>query len=130
VPFEITEHQAARILEIVYPAQPSADDIVRYVLEAKQAMKRFVGPWCCLVVQRALVVLPPDLAGEVARLNAYAAQHGMACSARVVSSAVAELQVTRLARTSIPVPVRTFQDREQAITWLREQLELTTSRPG
>jgi hypothetical protein len=121
VSFEITEHHEERILEIRYPSHPSAEDIAAYVIAARQAIDRFAGPWSCLVDQHTLVVLPPELAGQVAELNAYAAQHGMKQSARVISSAVAALQVSRLAKGGIPVPVRTFSSREAAFAWLRSQ---------
>jgi hypothetical protein len=42
-------------------------------------------------------------------------------SARVVTSAVAGLQSARMAReASLRVPVRTFESREEALTWLNE----------
>jgi hypothetical protein len=121
VPFEIIVHAEDRILEIRYPANPSAADIANYVAAARQAIDSFAGPWSCLVEQQALVVLPPDLAGMVAELNAYAAERGMKQSARVIASAVAALQVSRLAKDAIRVPVRTFGDRKAAIAWLKSQ---------
>ena len=119
--FEIIEHREESILEIRYPSHPTAEDIAEYVIAARQAIDRFTGPWSCLVDQHSLVVLPPELAGQVAELNAYAAQRGMKQSARVISSAVAALQVSRLAKRDIPVPVRTFSDRDTAFAWLKSQ---------
>jgi hypothetical protein len=121
VAFEIIEHREERILEIRYPSHPTAHDIDAYVTAARQAIDRFSAPWSCLVDQQALVVLPQELAGQVTELNAYAAQRGMKQSARVISSAVAALQVSRLAKDGIPVPVRTFNDRSAAFAWLRSQ---------
>jgi SpoIIAA-like len=123
--FRIIEHAAEGILEVVYPEAPTAADVARYLREARAAIDRlrgrFRGPWSCLVDQRALPVLPPELAADVAMMNEYAQERGMRRSARLVASAVGAKQVERLAKRALGVPVRVFQDREAAMRWLKER---------
>lgn len=121
--FEITVHRSTRILEVRYPERPSETDVREYLRAARLAIDEELQgkPWRCLVDQRALAVMPPTLASEVQALNEYAEEKGMVRSARVVSTAVAALQVARLARTALAAPVKAFRDRQAALTWLTEQ---------
>ena len=127
MPFVITQRDAGRILEVEYPARPTSDDVNSYALAIRVAIRQAKKPWGCLVDQRQLVVMPPDVVPVVADLNAFAQHNGMAGSARLVTSKMAQLQATRLAReATLKVPLRTFDDREQALRWLRQ---LIASKP-
>jgi hypothetical protein len=121
--FEITVHKNDRILEVRYPERPTEEDVKEYLTAARRAIDKELSgkPWRCLVDQRGLAVMPPALAAEVATLNEYAEEKGMIRSARVVSTAVAALQVARIARGAVAAPVKAFRDRQTALTWLKEQ---------
>jgi hypothetical protein len=120
VPFEIVVHKADSIIEVIYPETPTQEDVEDYVSKVKKAIAGQRGPWSCLVDQRRLHLMPDALYEQVTGLNAFAQQHGMTQSARVVSSAVATLQATRMQRhAAIKRPVRTFTSRDDAIAWLR-----------
>jgi hypothetical protein len=117
--FAIVVDEVRHVIEVTYPAHPSAEDVERYRSEIKDAIARMRGPWDCMVDQRPLAVLPPGLVEEVAALNAYAEKHGMRRAARVVSSAVATLQSARMMRqAALSTEVRTFATREAAADWL------------
>jgi hypothetical protein len=120
--FEITVHRADRILEVRYPQHPTEKDVNEYLRAARLAIDTELAgkPWRCLVDQLSLAVMPPELAAQVATLNEYAEEKGMACCARVVSTAVGALQVARIARSVLGVPVKAFRDRAAAMAWLRE----------
>jgi hypothetical protein len=123
VPFDIIVHEVDSIVEVVYPENPTLQDVEDYVTRVKKIIARRKGPWSCLVDQRRLNLMPDDLYEQVAALNTYAQQHGMKQSARVVSkaaAAVASLQTTRMQRqAALNRPVRTFTSRDEAIEWLR-----------
>ena len=123
MPFEIVVHDTDAIVEIVYPENPTQEDVAEYVDRVRQIIARRQGPWSCLVDQRRLHLMPDRLYEQVAELNVYAQQHGMKQSARVVSSAVAavaSLQATRMRRqAALNGPVCTFTSRDDAIAWLR-----------
>jgi hypothetical protein len=123
VPFDIVVHEADAIVEVVYPENPTQEDVDDYVGRVKKIIAGRQGPWSCLVDQRQLNLMPDRRYEQVAALNAYAQQHGMKQSARVVSrraAAVATLQTTRMRRqASLSRPVRTFTSRDDAIAWLR-----------
>jgi hypothetical protein len=122
VPFEIHIHDADNIIEVVYPPQPTAADVATYVEKIRAVIVIRHAPWRCLVDQRALQVLPPELLEELAALNRFAGEHGMERAARVVSTAVSTLQAMRLAREAqVKVPIRTFTQRDDALAWLRER---------
>jgi hypothetical protein len=107
------------LIEVTYPAHPTKEDIARYRIEIKRAISDIGRSWDCLVDQRPLTVMPPELVEEVSALNAYAEKHGMRRSARVVSSAVATLQSSRMARNaSLHAEVKTFTSPEAAREWL------------
>jgi hypothetical protein len=120
VPFDIVVHEADSIIEVIYPETPTAADVEDYVRRIKEAIARRRGPWSCLVDQRRLHVLSDTLYERIAGLNAYAQERGMKQSARVVASAVATLQATRMRRqAALTSPVKSFTSRDDAIAWLR-----------
>lgn len=123
MPFEIVVHEADAIVEVVYPEKPTEEDVDDYVGRVKKIIALQQGPWSCLVDQRQLNLMPDSLYEQAASLNAYAQEHGMKRSARVVSSAtaaVATLQTIRMhSQASLNLPVRTFTSRDDAIAWLR-----------
>jgi hypothetical protein len=123
MPFVITPREGGRILEVEYPAHPTKEEVSAYALAIRSAIRQVGTTWGCLVDQRRLVLMPPDVVAVMAELNAFAQSHRMAGSARLVSSKMAQLQATRLAReATLKVPLRTFDDRELALQWLRELL--------
>lgn len=122
MPFEIVVHDDDDIVEVVYPPAPTAAEVVDYVARIRHIIATRQGPWACLVDQRKLLVMPPDLVETMTTLNAHAARHGMKASARIVGSAVADLQAHRMAREgTIGRPVRAFTRRDDALAWLRGQ---------
>jgi hypothetical protein len=127
MPFEIRVHPELPIVEIVYPEQPSESDVEDYVMRIRTVMDEQRGPWVCLVDQRRLAVMAPELVETVSALNVYAQSRGMLGSARVVRSAVGGLQAKRMARESaVTSPTHTFDAREPAVSWLREVLRASS----
>jgi hypothetical protein len=127
VPFEIIEHpgdaifEILPILEVIYPAHPTRADIDAYVARAYEMIDAQRGrPFCCLADQRALQVMPPELVTALGKLNGHAYGHGMRCTARLVSSAIAGLQAHRLAREH-HFELQAFEQRDDALLWLREK---------
>lgn len=118
MPFEIHVHELDEILEVVYPAKATQAEIDDYVRRVRAAIDARKGPWKCLVDQRNLPVLPPELVDQLAALNLYAQRHGMVKTARVVSTVVAGLQAQRMAREG-QLPLASFEAREDALAWLR-----------
>lgn len=95
--FQIQFHEAERILEVRYPARPTLGSYQRYETAVRAAIEAIGGGWKCLVDQSELTVMPPELPPLIATLNAWALQHGMGRTARVVgASATAELQASRI----------------------------------
>jgi hypothetical protein len=120
MPFQITVHEKDRIIDVVYPAQPTAEDVADYLRRIRDAIVQMNGPWSALVDQGQLRVMPPDMVAVMASLNAYAQLHGMRRSARVVSDAASGLQAWRMTkRAMLTIPTRTFETREQALAWLK-----------
>jgi hypothetical protein len=123
VPFDIVVHESDAIIEIVYPENPTKEDVKDYADRVKKIIAKQTGPWSCLVDQRRLHLMPDPLYEQVAALNVFAQQHGMKQSARVVSgpvAAVATLQTKRMHRqAALSRPVRTFTSRDEALGWLR-----------
>jgi hypothetical protein len=125
MPFEIRIDRPRQIIEVVYPARPTSDDVAAYVVAIQSAIVSMEGDWDCLVDQRQLKLMAPALVEEVAVLNTWAEQRRMRRSARVVSGAVASLQATRMAReASLRAKVRSFVSREEAIAWLARERSL------
>lgn len=121
--FSIVHHREARIVEVVYPASPTASDVAQYLREIRGVMEAAFkdGPWCCLVDQRDLTLLDPTLVDHIATMNAFARGHGMRKSARLVKGAMATLQAGRIARAAeVSGLVKTFTDRTEALAWLQE----------
>jgi hypothetical protein len=120
MPFEITIHEEDRIIDVVYPPRPSAEDVADYLKRIRQAISRLGAPWSALVDQGQLRVMPPEMVATMASLNAYAQLHGMKRSARVVSDASSGLQAWRMTKQALlTIPTRTFESRETALAWLR-----------
>jgi stage II sporulation SpoAA-like protein len=120
--FEISINAEEKIVEITYPARPTESEIDAYVREIKAIMDRQPKGWRCLVDQRQLAVMPPELVDKVAELNTYGVQHGMARAARVIATSVANLQTARMARQAdLRVPIKTFTSRDAALAWLRAE---------
>jgi hypothetical protein len=122
MPFEIRVDRVLELIEVVYPAHPTADEVADYVVAIRRAIESMKGPWDCLVDQRRLKVMPPELVAQVSGLNAWAERHRMRRSARVVASAVASLQANRMAReASLSAEVRSFTSRPEALAWLEQE---------
>ena len=105
----------------MYPAEPTATDVAKYITEIRKAMEQAFkkGTWLCLVDQRKLKLMDPKLMEHIASMNAFAHSHGMQRSARIVTGALAALQAGRMARTAeMSNTVRTFQSRDDALAWL------------
>jgi hypothetical protein len=118
--FVIKVDAAAGIVEITYPARPTDSEIDVYVREIKAVMDVQPKGWRCLVDQRQLAVMAPELVDKVAQLNAYGVKRGMARAARVIATSVANLQTARMARqASLEVPIKTFTSRDAAMAWLK-----------
>jgi hypothetical protein len=95
--FEILFHEHERILEVRYPQRPTLESFDRYEKAVRETITSISSGWKCLVDQSRLAVMPPELGPRLATLNAWAREHGMQVTARVVKqSATAELQVNRL----------------------------------
>ena len=127
MPFEIIEHpgdaivEIVPIVEVIYPAHPTPDEISAYVARAHQVIDAQRGrAFGCLADQRALRVMPPELVTALGKLNAYAYARGMLRTARLVSSALAGLQAHRLAREN-HFDLQAFEVRDDALLWLRKK---------
>ncbi|HEX8822609.1 MAG TPA: STAS/SEC14 domain-containing protein [Archangium sp.] len=120
MPFQITVHEADRIIDVVYPPQPSAEDVADYLKRIRELIARMGGPWSALVDQGQLRVMPPEMVATMASLNAFAQLHGMKRSARVVTDPASGLQAWRMTKQAmLTIPTRTFETREAALAWLR-----------
>ncbi|WP_434383600.1 STAS/SEC14 domain-containing protein [Melittangium boletus] len=120
MPFQITVHEADRIIDVVYPPQPSAEDVEDYLKRIRETILRVGSPWSALVDQAHLRVMPPDMVATMASLNAFAQHHGMRRSARVVTDPASGLQAWRMTkRALLTIPTQTFETREAALAWLR-----------
>ena len=120
MPFQIIVHEPDRILEVIYPAQPSEADLKDYVARVKEAIEKLAGEWSALVDQSQLRVMPAPMVAEMARLNAHAQLKGMKRSARIVSTAASGLQAWRMTKQAmLSIPTRTFETRDEAIGWLK-----------
>jgi hypothetical protein len=122
VEFRIVVHADVRprIVEVIYPPTVTVSGVEDYVRRIKATMDQQKTEWVCLVDQRDLTVMPPELVEKIAFLNAYAQKRRMKKTARVVSSAVATLQAARISRDSLrtETPLRTFTSRDEALAWL------------
>ena len=130
MPFRIEWHEGDGILEVVYPAAPTLGDVDTYAREVRARIEALAGrPWSCLVDQRVVGAMAPEAVQVIAELNAYAQATGMVRTARVVGSAVARLQSTRMVReAALRTEFRVFESRDEALTWLRAPIS-TSSLP-
>ncbi|MCP3141688.1 SpoIIAA family protein [Pyxidicoccus xibeiensis] len=121
MPFQINVHTQDRILEVIYPAQVTSEDLAEYLSDVKKAINAFNGEWSALVDQSQLRVMPGDVVSAMASLNAYAQLHGMMRSARVVVDPPSGLQAWRMTkRAMLTIPTRTFESRGEALAWLKD----------
>ncbi len=122
MPFEIIVHAGEHILEVVYPPTPSEAEISEYATRVRQSIDSMGESWSALVDQRQLRDLPFELMKTLSGLNAYAQLKGMQRSARVVPDAAAGLKAWRMTKQALlTVPARTFESREEALAWLRDE---------
>ena len=120
MPFQITVHEPDRILEVVYPPQPTQADVDDYLARVRTAIEAFGGEWSALVDQSQLRVMPSNMVAVMAKLNAFAQLKGMKRSARIVSTAASGLQAWRMTKQAmLSIPARTFESREDALQWLK-----------
>jgi hypothetical protein len=120
MPFQITVHEPDRILEVVYPPQPTQADVDDYLTRVRATIEALNGDWSALVDQSQLRVMPSNMVAVMAKLNAYAQLKGMKRSARIVSTAASGLQAWRMTKQAmLNIPARTFESREDALRWLK-----------
>jgi hypothetical protein len=120
MPFQITVHEPDRILEVVYPPQPTQGDVDEYLARVRTTIEAFNGEWSALVDQSQLRVMPSNMITIMAKLNAFAQLKGMKRSARIVSTAASGLQAWRMTKQAmLNIPARTFESRADALHWLK-----------
>lgn len=120
MPFQITVHEPDRILEVIYPPQPTQADVDDYLARVRAHIEAFNGEWSALVDQAQLRVMPSNMVTVMAKLNAFAQLKGMKRSARIVSTAASGLQAWRMTKQAmLNIPARTFESREDALHWLK-----------
>lgn len=120
MPFQIIVHEPDRILEVIYPSQPSQADVDDYLTRVRTAIEGLAGDWSALVDQSQLRVMPSSVVAVMAKLNAFAQLKGMKRSARIVSTAASGLQAWRMTKQAmLTIPARTFEHREDALSWLK-----------
>ena len=120
MPFQLTVHEADRILDVVYPPQPTPEDVTDHPQHLRETIARMGGLLSVPVAQGQLRVMPPEMVATMASLNAFAQFHGMKRSARVVSDAASGLQAWRMTKQAmLTIPTRTFETRDAALAWLR-----------
>jgi hypothetical protein len=121
MPFQITVHEADRIIDVVYPPSPTAADVEDYLQRIRETILRMNGSWSALVDQTQLRMMPPDIVAAMVKLNAFAQYNGMRRSARVVSDPGSGLRAWRMTRSAqLTIPTQTFETREDALAWLRD----------
>jgi hypothetical protein len=129
VPFKIDIHVDERVLEIVYPKEVAAADVVAYLKRCRELILMLGGRWSCLVDQTANPILPPALVNDIASLNAFASEHGMQRCARILSSEIGKLQARRMAReVKGNVVIQTFDTRDEAWKWIRKETDASASK--
>lgn len=120
MPFQIIVHQPERIIEVVYPPQPTQADVDEYLTRVREHIEALAGDWSALVDQSQLRVMPSSMVATMAKLNAYAQLKGMKRSARVVSTAASGLQAWRMTKQAmLTIPTHTFESRDEAMAWLK-----------
>jgi hypothetical protein len=119
MPFQIHVHQPERILEVIYPPQPSQQDVDEYLARVRELIEG-LGEWSALVDQSQLRVMSAAMVSVMAKLNAFAQLKGMKRSARIVSTAASGLQAWRMTKQAmLNIPARTFESRDEALAWLK-----------
>ena len=120
MPIQIIVHPPDRILEVIYPSQPTQADVDDYLARVRTAIEGLSGDWSALVDQSQLRVMPANMVAVMAKLNAYAQLKGMKRSARIVSTAASGLQAWRMTKQAmLTIPARTFESRGDALHWLK-----------
>jgi len=120
MPIQIIVHKPDRILEVIYPSQPTQADVDDYLARVRTEIEALAGDWSALVDQSQLRVMPSNMVTVMAKLNAYAQLKGMKRSARIVSTAGSGLQAWRMTKQAmLTIPARTFESREDALNWLK-----------
>jgi hypothetical protein len=120
MPIQIIVHPPDRILEVIYPSQPTQADVDDYLARVRTAIEGLSGDWSALVDQSQLRVMPANMVAVMAKLNAYAQLKGMKRSARIVSTAASGLQAWRMTKQAmLTIPARTFENRDDALNWLK-----------
>lgn len=123
MPFLIRVHDAPQILEVTYPADPSALDISDYVGRLRSTIAGLGGEWMGLVDQGGLRLMRNDLVEVLTVMNAYAQSKGMVRLARVVPDSFGGMQAWRIAKdAALKIPNQTFSTRDEALAWLRSPL--------
>ncbi|SEM52520.1 MULTISPECIES: STAS/SEC14 domain-containing protein [Stigmatella] len=119
MPFQIHVHQPERILEVIYPPQPTQQDVDEYLSRVREIIEG-LGEWSALVDQSQLRVMSAAMVAVMAKLNAFAQLKGMKRSARIVSTAASGLQAWRMTKQAmLNIPARTFESRDEALAWLK-----------
>ena len=117
-PFVIIVHARERVLEVRYPERVTEAFYEQYDREVRAAILGLAagGPWDCVVDQSALRALAPEFPPRISVLNAWAREHGMRKTARLVSdSAIGELQTLRILREAgVTTTGAVFHDRDAA----------------
>ena len=125
-PFVISVHQKERVLEVKYPERPTLPAYGKYDVEVRAAIIALAagGPWDCIVDQTALRAMAPEFPPLIAVLNAWAREHGMRRTARLVSdSAIGELQTLRILRDAgVTNMGQVFHDRPSAWAFVTTKL--------
>ncbi len=120
MPIQTIVHQPDRILEVIYPSQPTQADLDDYLARVRTEIESLAGDWSALVDQSQLRVMPSHMVAAMAKLNAFAQLKGMKRSARIVSTAASGLQAWRMTKQAmLTIPARTFESREEALHWLK-----------
>jgi len=121
-PFTVVVHEDDRIIEVRYPARPTATSYHAYERAIRAAIETMGGVWDCLVDQTALKALAPEFPARIADLNTWARGKGMRRTARVIAeSAIGELQGARILRDSGLRDVGAiFKSRDEAWQFLKQ----------
>jgi hypothetical protein len=120
MPIQTIVHPPDRILEVIYPSQPTQADLDDYLARVRTEIESLAGDWSALVDQSQLRVMPSHMVAAMAKLNAFAQLKGMKRSARIVSTAASGLQAWRMTKQAmLTIPARTFESREEALHWLK-----------
>jgi hypothetical protein len=96
----VTVHPDQRVLEVIYPARPTAEASDRYSAALKEAVAKLgSGPFDAVVDQRAMPILSAEISERMSLLLGWVHQHGLRRMMRIVRrSAIAELQAKRIVR--------------------------------